>query len=348
MKKYLSTLVSLWLLLALALPLGAAEAAAKRYLSLKEDGDLYVGEGVVELKEFPSSELKALEAARERARAALGNAIQVRIRSEISETSSSGKGGSSEELSAKSSSLTDVVLENVHSEDFLNFPKEGRITVLAWVSKEDYRRQLAGQKVPVYHHQWGFKVGTGPMRIGSVGDLMDSVKDYISPIGIRGTVDKSPIAFPLAVELGWRGWALGLQSWSLQIDTYDFGNSSGTTTSSPNRHDYSFNALLFQVGYDVAPWSWRLQPYAPLRLEAAMVNFGPYNANLAAATAGLGLRFWATDSLAIEAAGSYRVGLNSSTLVSRSGEELKLGSGAIPTISMTGFQGQAGLRWSGF
>jgi hypothetical protein len=332
-------------LLAVSLPLSAADPGAKRYLAIKEDGDLYVGEGVAELKEFPASELKALEAARERARAALGGAIQVRVRSEISEQSSQGKEGSSEELSAKSSSIADLVLENVHSEDFIGLPKEGRITVLAWVSKEDYRRQLAGQKVPVYRHQWGFKAGIGPARIDSVAVLMDSVKDYVSPIGIRGTVDKSPIAFAPMVELGWQGWALGLQSWGLQIDTYDYSGSNG---GGPGRHDYSFNALLFQAGYDITPWAWRLQPYAPLRLEGASVSLGPYSTFLSSATAGGGLRFWATDSLAVEAAGSYRFGLNSSTFVDKAGQELRLGSGAVPSISLSGFQLLAGLRWSGF
>jgi hypothetical protein len=78
-------------LAALAAPLGA-QTSAQRYLALKDDASLYVGEGQAEAEDFGGDGLKALSAARERAHAALAASIQVRITSEV-QASSSVSGG---------------------------------------------------------------------------------------------------------------------------------------------------------------------------------------------------------------------------------------------------------------
>jgi hypothetical protein len=332
-------------ILMLAAALQAAPDPAKRYLSLKEDSGLYVGEGVVELKEFPASELKALEAARERARAALGNAIQVRIRSEISESSSNGKAGSSEELSAKSSSIADLILENVHDEDFLSFPKEDRVTVLAWISKEDYRRQLAGHQVPVYRHQNGFALGLG-MRVPTcLTPLRDSTKN--APLAGLTFSPQMGDLVAYSLELGWRGWTLVAQSATRHLDYVAYHDGTHGEAVGYEGLTNNFDLLAFELGYDVTPWAWRLQPYLPLRAEAAQIGVGNRGSWVSGAAAGLGLRWWFTDALALEARGLYHQGLSQAVL-SDGTANLRVTPGQDVTVDLNGTEYGLAVRWSGF
>src|SRR5258708_6643732 len=140
----------------------ASKAATMRaYMYIKEDSDRFVGEGVAELKEFDGDSVKALAAAKERARGDLASNVRVQVSSDTAEKLESKNGKVTEELKSESKSHADVALENVKYMEFKDFPEKGQMTVLASLSKEDYRRQLAGKKVSVYLPENSLRFGAG-------------------------------------------------------------------------------------------------------------------------------------------------------------------------------------------
>jgi hypothetical protein len=339
-------------LLGLSLPLTAADNGAKRFLRTKDDGDLYVGEGVAASKDFGGDGLKALSAARERARASLAAAIRVRIVSETTSSEKSGPDGATETVEAKSASLADVVLENVRYEDYPDLPAAGQVSSLAIVSKEDYRRQLAGKAVRVYHSESGIRLGA----FGLFTDSLDHIKNAsVSPPppslvgnGSGGSGSSSSQNVPgYALDFIWHSWVLGLQYYSVDCPLYVWDPAQGKFSGRSAQLGYQG----LHLGYDWEPWATKLQLFVPLRLVLGHADWEQYSAIAYGAQAGLGLRWWPTDAFAFELSGRWQQGFNSAPF-DQGGKALVYGDSAGDQVSadfnLTGAQILGALTWNGF
>ncbi len=286
------------------------DGATRAYLYIKQNEDLFVGEGLATLKEFSGDEVKAKTAARERAKATLADSIRVNVKSEITEKLQLKDGKVSEDLESVSTSKTDLFLENVKYLELQDYPSSGKITVLASLSKHDYRRQLAGKKVSVYLPEKG-------LRFKIVGDAYTWLKstDPGLDLGLEFIMTSYMVGFDLV-------------SHELKNPNGTFGKSSfGITRASG------------LIGYNWAPWTQRIQVYFPLRLEYQHV-FGNASADLFGASGGLGLRIWPNDTLALDLTGRYSVGINKVNLT--------MGEGASYISSLDGLELDVGILWSGF
>lgn len=334
---------ALFLLLASALP---AADAGKRYLSLKDDSGIFVGEGAVDLKEFKDDSVKALQAARERAQAALAAAIQVRVKSEIKEESDSAGG---ETLTAKSESLADVVLEGIRFDEFPDMPQKGKVTVLAWVTKEQYRRTLAGKKPPVWKVEKGLRLSGGTRNIGWVDRLKRDMS--VLPPSMANPFPYWDMTLPkpngpdlsLGMEFHYRGFVLGFDHTQGTVNGW-LDLKSGAQPSKAGSLNFSLSSL--QLGYDWAPLNWRLQPFLPLRWEYQFWQWGSIQERPHGLSAGLGLRYWITDFLAVDAKYAQHFGLSSLAEIPTDipGEFWWPGG----NHAMDGARIEGGLIWSGF
>jgi hypothetical protein len=307
------------------------EAATKAYIYLKQDSSLYVGEGTASAGEFGGDELKAMAAARERAKAALADSVQVHIRSEVAESLKSKDGKVSEEIQSQSKSQADVSLENVKYMELQDYPGKGKATVLASLSKEEYRRQLAGKKVSVYLPENG-------MRFKIVGDAPWWLHDS----------GYSP-GFDLGLEFIHRSFMGGFEIVQDQLNLG--GNQSGGGSSQGGgggggggggSGGYSGERVSGLLGYNWTPWAMRLQPYVPIRVEYQWINFNDVTAGLFGGSAGIGLRWWANDSLALDCTARYSLGFNQA-------DYRPAGPGSASLwANTTGPQLDVGLLWSGF
>jgi hypothetical protein len=325
-----------------------AADAGKRYLKLKDDSDLFVGEGVVELKEFKDDGLKALEAARERARGSLASSIQVRITSETNEELKNGKDGSSEELSSKSKSLSDLVLENIHSEDFVDFPEKGRITVLSYVSKEDYRRQLAGKAVRFYRPEYGLKLAVWGLSLGSFSTIEDSGTSNGAPVGYssngnNGGGSGSGLTAGFGLEFVWKDFSFGVDQYRKDMSLYVYD---------PALKNYSVSSdglglWMASLGWQYIPWNTRVQPFFPLGVHIAQSSWNMYMAGAAAASVGAGLRYWPSDAFSFEVGFRYLQGFWGNPYL-KDGEPLRLRTDQNADFNLTGSQTRVAIQWSGF
>jgi hypothetical protein len=310
------------LIAALGLCLGTAALPAAvdlwdQYNHLKDDSALYVGEGQAKASEFGGDEAKARQAARERAREDLAQAVRVQIQSSTQESIQSKDGQVHEALSSQGQSQADVALENVKVRDFKDFPHAGEQTALAYVGKEDYRRQVAGKKVQVFRPEWGLKAKT------VFGNTAFEAEDYEKGLC-------------LGLELLFRDFILGVDG---AHDHRDLLLASGLQTGV----DYKFTDL--ELGYNWAPWAMRFQPFIPLRLGDQLITLNALadqpsvQGALLYAGAGAGLRYWPTDAFALEASLIYRKGLSTLSLEQ---------PGLSINADISGLQASVGLLWSGF
>jgi hypothetical protein len=339
-------------------PLWGADTG-RHYLKLKDDSDLFLGEGVAELKEFKDDGLKALEAARERARAALAASIQVRITSETSEVSKNGKDGSTEELSSKSRSLSDLVLENIRSEDFVDFPEKGRITVLAYVTKEDYRRQLAGKAVKVYRPEYGLKLAVWGLSLGSFSTIEDSSTTNGAPTdgfpitngnggnggggGGSSGQSGSGMTAGFGLEFVWRDFSFGVDEYRKDEPLYVFDPKTKTYSQSSD----GLGLWMASATWQYIPWNTRVQPFFPVGLHIGQSSWNMYMAGGAAVSAGAGLRYWPSDAFSFEVAFRYLQGFWGNPYL-KDGEPLRLRSNQNAEFNLTGSQTRVAIQWSGF
>jgi hypothetical protein len=318
------------LLLALA-GLAAAEGAGttamemKSYVYIKQDGSLYVGEGVADLKEFGGDFARAVVAAKERARLDLASGIRVEVSGETSEIQEASGSQVREDIKSSSSSRVLLNLENVKYMEFKSLPEQGQVTVLASLSKEDYRRQLAGKAVPVYAPENGLELSYGPGGFGEGNWLVG-----------RGNESY------LGVDVLFRSFVLGLENGSgvLRFPNAVMDNSELTVS-----------LWNLEFGYDWTPWHWRFQPYVPLRILAENVGIKELSSgtNVAGAEAGLGFRYWPTDSLAVDLNVRYDQGFNQRELIGKNGAPVfDTDSRTNVLASTTGVGIRLGLMWSGF
>jgi hypothetical protein len=278
--------------------LRGADNGMGAYVYLKQNTDLYLGEGVAKLAEFDGDSGKALAAAKERARADLAATIRVRVRSETSESTRSKDGKVDEELSSRSDSQADVVLENVKYLDFRAMPDQEHVTVLASLSKEDYRKQLAGKKVSVYLPERGLRIGTGY----TLNDTDVALKHDQDALVQSGQLLGSNASNHGLVSLDDSTVSLNLDyTW----------NSFVAQLSLPNPFFNLGTLASLNFGYDWTPYATRFQPFVPLRLEDGIWFFGGggNTYDVVGLGAGLGLRFWVNDFLALQVIGMRHQGI---------------------------------------
>jgi hypothetical protein len=292
------------------------------YVYIRQDSDLYVGEGIAKLSDFDNDPAKASAAAKERAMADLASSVQVRVHSETTENLESKNGKMDEDIKSRSQSQADIVLDNVKTMEFKGMPDQGSVTVLASLSKEDYRRQLAGKGVKVYLPELGLRIG-GILSFPSTDDL-------------HGDQPHHPGGDPAGPELDfiWRSFYLGYQ---IQFDQY----------GAPGQMPKSYTISAINLGYDWTPWAWRVQPFVPLQIQYAYWDMDPSFAQTFEASAGLGLRLWANDSVAFQIQGTWNQGLWGGGIY-QSGGNLLAVNGHDAQVAMTGPEWAAGITWSGF
>jgi hypothetical protein len=308
--------LALSLLLTAAAPLAASSIGMKAYLALKEDSNLYTGEATVLPKDHANlAEAKA--AARSQALANLAESIQVEVKSQVQEKLSSENGKVDESVKSVAEAKAHLVLENVHYLELNDFPDPGQLSVMASLSKEDYRRQLAGKKVSVYLPEHTLKV-----------KVMMNGPDWL--------VGHYQPGMDLGLEVGFSSWIVGAY-WE------------GDTVQSPNSHglnlpDTAPNFSLFgaDLGYNWTPWATRAQLYFPFRLQYQWVGLSTLTANLGGASAGLGFRYWPSDFVALDLTARYVAGFNTVQM-----QPYPPGYDPLQA-NMTGPQIDIGLLWSGF
>jgi hypothetical protein len=300
-------------ILCLASGLAHGETGAlKAYMALKQDPDLYVGEGNASDAEFDHDRAKALAAARERARGALAEAISVHVHTESSEALRSQGGKVQEEAQSRSQSQSDLNLDNVHLMELEGFPEAGQVTVMASLSKEDYRRQLAGEKVSVFLPEHGLRLGISYLWPPS----MDAILNYASQHHDAGSQADNHVSY--ALDFLWHSWVLGAD-----FEPTGFGGFQ-----------------IFSLGYDWTPWATRLQMFVPLRAEIGGAQYNADSAISWGASLGLGLRYWLTDGLAVEASGIWHQAIASGAM--------NLEAGQAPVFSISGPEAGLSIQWSGF
>jgi hypothetical protein len=301
----------------------AAQSPAEHtYIAMKQDSDIFLGEGVAELKDFDGDKLKTRAAAKERALGDLAANVSVEVKSQSSEKLESKDGKVSEELKSQSSSQADLKLDYVKYVELDEFPGSGQVTVLASLDKEDYRRQLAGKAVKVYRPEFGF-------RISGVLGLPDTADLHLDQ-------DHHPGGDPAGVGLD-----IVLQSFYFGYQI-QFDQTGGTDQ---NPKSYTINAL--HLGYDWVPWAWRVQPFVPIQVQYSYWDMDPSFAQTIEASAGLGLRFWANDTVAFQVQAAWDQGLWGGAIYQSGGNSLTV-NGHDAHVAMTGPQFGAGITWSGF
>jgi hypothetical protein len=331
--------LALFCLAAASNKLGAADSPAmKTYIHMKQDADIFLGEGMAEQKDFAGSPAKALEAAHARAKGALAEAIKVRVSSQTTEDLQSKDGKVSEDIKSRTQSQADVSIENIKFMEFTDFPEPGQMTVLATVDKEDYRRQLAGKAVRVYHLESGLRIGGGIRQSAGLGKL---------------TIGYQEVGDALAagnLDFLWRNYFAGFQVGYLAADkSSPAGSTSGGVASTRFNSSISYYGL--RTGYDWAPWSGRVQPFIPVQLGYGFWDMNPWFAQTVDAAAGLGLRYWANDSIAFQLHASYHQNIWGGAITDSGGKEfprMTADPGAVVSVSGTGIDFGLGIIWSGF
>jgi hypothetical protein len=290
---------------------GANTKAARRLATLKDDSDNYTGEGVVTLRDFDGNFSKAKAAAKERARVDLASGIRVQVRSETSEKMELKGGKVTEEIKSLSESKVLLDLENITFLDFEDVPKQGELTVLAMLSKEDYRRQLAGKAANLFKRENGIE-GTYAYQAA------------------QGGVSTPLSGSAPGVEVFWRGISLGFRqfgvAYSFTAPPPDCSVCSGTYSTIENGGSAKGAINTISLGYDWTPWRSRFQIFVPLRINQVMMEvtetnkylivsqpgFPPnstqeqpteYRVNSWGASLGCGLRFWLNDAIALDVVG---------------------------------------------
>jgi hypothetical protein len=299
-----------------AAPLFAAQSTASRaYLDLKQDDSLYVGEATEALKDFSGRE-KALESARTQARAALAESVRVEVSSSTTENSKAEDGKVSEEVEHEAQSSSHVELENVKMLELDDYPDKGMLTVLASLSKEDYRRQLAGKKVAVYLPEHGLRLGASYLWPAS----LDPLKNHYEGLQTGGD-RQSDNHLAYSLDFLWRSCVLGMD-----YEPTEFGGLE-----------------FYSLGYEWTPWDTRLQPWIPVRAELSGAEYQADWALSWGASAGLGLRYWFTEGLAFEISGVWHQSLGQGAF-----SGLQLSPGVDASYSMSALEEKISVQWSGF
>lgn len=320
------------LLLCLALRLPAADLVRLRaaYLGIRDNGELFVGEAVLWVKDEGGDLEQAKAVGIARARGSLAQAIEVRVQSRTELEAVASSKGSTETARQQDISSTDLKLAGVKTQAFEDFPKPGQLTVLAWISKEEWRRQAKGKGPIVYRPQNGLRLLYGAWYPDELGRFPVSHPNEQKAFG---------------AGLVWRGWSLEGMTCANSI------LFEGST------HEADMHSEIIQFGYNWAPFAWRLQPFAPIGLAWCHQQFEVEGSTAHGSTfaghAGLGLRYWASDSLALEFLARRYLGLSKSTGGKLSYQVLGPGPAVAwksfsPEMEFSGGAFSLQLLWSAF
>lgn len=341
--------IFLFATLALASALCARESLDKVYEGLMNDPDLFAGEGLVSRSSYGGDAEKAKASARERARASLVESIRVHVVSQVKDTQKSGRQGDLQEVEAKSVSSSDLELENIQYRALDDFPKDGQLTVVATLSKLDYDRQMAGLRKNRFRPYWGLmvyyilyekyvnldKLLDDESRKGRSGLAFSSTMGSVS-----GSIDP-PQGFGL--QFRYKEWSLGIEKSSGRALIYPYDPATALY-----RWDYtSFDIFGAEAGWDFAPLASRFQPYIPLRLRYFGVSIGEFSGSAPQLSAGLGMRYWASESFFFNLAGQWNQGLGEVELTD-SGKPFWRSPGRKAMVDFSGVQCDIGLTWTGF
>ncbi len=352
-------------LLLLLLPFGLnAVVPSAQQVDIKEtesDSDFFVGKGLADSKDYKGDPLKALLKAREDARAELALNVQSVIRSKFSEKISVVGGKTVEEFTSESSAESKVALRNLAYREYVDYPSEGQVTVLAFITKSDYRRMLAGLDLRVFHPENGVSLDVVYREFEGLNKLLDASakaqaaatpnptynnlgKATIGPFSPYPTLGLEAHWFELYADFSYTHGDIGLFD-------YDWAQSKDYHNSV-----HSLNIFQFGLGWDYIPKEWRLQPFFPLRVKSAWMELrsdsasasAQYTAWLFGASVGAGLRFWVNDKFSLEAVSAWDQGLNQAELSGSQGPIL-LGIGErAPAVDMSGYEMTLRIRYSGF
>jgi hypothetical protein len=284
------------LALALALLPSAARAQADDdYASLKSDSGLYCGEGVASLSEHGGDPLEAEKAALLAARGALAEAIEIRISVLTTDVLVGGSKAAEEHLSSKSRSISVVELANIRTRTFTDRPRAGDITVLAYITRTDYRRLLGGRLDDSPHGALTLFLGAHSLTQGA---------DLAQAMGTSG----APLIYLPGFELAFGSWTGGLSAFSYRLngsDTWDPRENKSTPAGGGVWHG-NLQLIRVDLGYDWRIGKARFQPYVPLRLECQWMSLSePASGVFPGASAGLGLRYWFSNHVALDLRGRW-------------------------------------------
>jgi hypothetical protein len=327
----------------------AMSPAEHAYITMKQDADLFVGEGVAEVKDFDSHAGAALAAAKQKARADLAESIHVHVSSEMTDKTQAKDGQVKEEISSESKSRSDLDLEGVKYLELRDYPEAGQMTVLASLSKEDYRRQLAGKATHVYRPEYGIKLEAWGLSLNSFNTIENTGMNAPTNLPLapgsqtNGSTSSTGNTPGIGMEFVWKDFSLGLDYFSKDMQVYLY---------QPGPKDYlavtdGLSLAMVSLGWQWIPWDWRVQPFVPVGFNGAFSNFNYFQTYGLGVFAGVGLRYWPSDSFSIEISWRYLQGLNTSDY-EKDGQALHLGPQQDASFSLTGQQTRAAIQWSGF
>lgn len=340
------------LFFALALSLGASTLSAatdpkaqKVYDGIMSDSDVYAGEGVVMLTSFGGDINKAKASGRERARSNMVEGIRVRIVSKTTDTQSSGTDGAKEQIQSESSSSADIELEGIQYKYLDEFPKEGQLTVLAFLSKEEYQRQ-SDKRLLGYRPLRGLRLWGGVIESQSLNDIpMNSPSDgpTLAGTGSKGSGSSASMSF--GGDFYWSSWFVGVGASFASKDVFQW---------QPKLNAYELRGQPWSIthvkaGYEWTPWATRVQLVVPMQVEYNFLNWDPYFAQSFGVAGGLRLRYWTSDRVAFDVGGLWHQGLSQEDIKGRGGESLYI-SRALKAAQFGGTAPEltVGVLWNGF
>jgi hypothetical protein len=284
----------------------AALSPPREYEAIKQDDSLYWGEGVARLGDHGGDPLETERAALLQARGALAEAIEVRISVITSDIIVGGSKAAREMLSTKSSSVSLAELVNVKTRTYPAYPGPDDITVLATITKDDYRRLLGGRLDDSPHAALDLFLG---------GQILTHAQDLSQAMG-QGAGSQPRVALP-GFEISFGSWATDFSAFSYDVNggTWDPRELQFTPNSTQPWHGH---LQLFRGGFG---YNWvlghsRWQPYVPLRLECQWMSLSEVgNGTYPGAAGGIGLRYWFNNNFAIDLRGLWHQGFEGPSAV---------------------------------
>jgi hypothetical protein len=305
-----------------------------QYVAERDREDRVVGQGSAVLAEQGGERARAERAARHSARAALAEAMHVRI-TVISEASESND-GSGDKMSSATRELSQTGLEDLEERVFTDFPVPGRVTVLTWMERERYLRLLEQEKVLRRGSEWGAAPRFGVLML-----------NCFAPGAQQGWVMR------WGGDVFYGPWVVG--GFEVNGPFVGTGGSYNGTPPGILHSQGHLNGWGVEGGWDWMPaliWH-RFQPYAPLRLQYLSLSVVDLNGGSTGippaiafygARAGLGLRWWGSDIFSLDFRATYGMGLSQVSLQDTAGDPYYLNGSAVGPISDSGPEISVALR----
>jgi hypothetical protein len=291
------------LLMAFLRPASSAAAGIDAdYTSLKQDPSLYCGEGVARLREHGGDPLEAERAALAAARGDLAESIETRISVLTTDVLIGGSKKAEERISSQSRSVSVVQLANVRTRTFTDRPHAGELTVLAYITRADYRRLLGGRLDDSPH---------GALTVMLGGQSYVNAVDLGQALGIGET---APNFLLPGFEVAFGPWSAGFSAFSYRLSGGAWDPKELVYSPGPSVWHGNLQFMRASAGYDWRLGKARLQPYVPLRLECQWLNISEYvSKTLPGGSAGVGMRYWLNNHAALDLRGIWHQGFQGPT-----------------------------------